>query len=480
MPFPFSEFLYLTPEVFLATLALGLLLGGVVGRRELSAKTAGVVSIVALLITGVLVVLGCGGNQGVILAGLFVADGFGFFWRLVLIGASILSVILAVPFLQGHRVRATEFFALQLLATVGMMLIPSGFHLLSMWISLELMALASYVLAGYFRDQRKSVEAALKYFILGALSSGILLYGVSLLYGATGTLRLDEMGSALSTGVSSPMVTAGWLMLAVGLLFKVAAAPFHVWTPDVYEGAPTPVTAFLATGSKVASFAFLLRVFYQALPVSLDWQVVIAAIAALTMIWGNLAALTQDNVKRMLAYSSVAHAGYILIGVVAASRTGLWASLFYLLAYTLMTAGVFAVVIALERGGYAGETYDDYKGLAARSPGMAAMLLVLLLSLTGIPPTGGFVGKLYLFGAAVESGYAWLAVVGALTSVLSLFYYFGLVVRMYLHDADEATPEPLSSPWLWAAVSLCTAGILLLGLMPEWAIRWAADSLIAY
>lgn len=479
MPFPLSEFFYLTPEVLLSVAALALLLGGVLGR-ELSARTAGLIAVGGLLIAGGLVIAGHGDHEGPLLAGLFIADGFAFFWRLVVVLASTLTALLAIEFLDDGNYRATEFFALQMLATVGMMLMASGFHLLSLWISLELMALASYVLAGYFRQQTKSVEAALKYFILGALSSGILLYGVSLLYGAVGTLRLDEMGSALATGVESPLVTAGWLLLAVGLLFKVAATPFHVWTPDVYEGAPTPVTAFLATGSKAASFAILLRIFYQGLPISLEWQPVIAAVAALTMIWGNLAALTQTNVKRMLAYSSIAHAGYILIGVVAANRTGLWAALFYLLAYTLMTAGAFAVVIALERGDYAGEVYDDYKGLARRAPALAAMLLVLLLSLTGIPPTGGFVGKLYLFAAAVESGYTWLAVVGAVTSVLSLFYYFGLVVRMYLDDAAETTPAPESSGWLWTTAAICTAGILLLGLLPEGAITWAVESLIVY
>ncbi len=479
MPYPLSEFLYLLPEIFLAVAGLALLLLGVLGG-ELRARTAGLIAVAAFFVTGALVLAGRGDHEGMLLAGLFVADGFAFFWRVLLSLAAVLSALLAIPFLDDEKHRATEFFALMMFSVVGMLLIPSGFHLVSMWIALELMALASYVLAGYFRREAKSVEAALKYFILGALSSGILLYGISLLYGAAGTLRVDELGSALATGVESPMVAAGWLLLAIGLLFKVAASPFHVWTPDVYHGAPTPVTAFLATASKAASFALLLRIFYQALPVSLNWQVVLAAISALTMIWGNLAALTQDNVKRMLAYSSVAHAGYVLIGVVAASKTGLWASLFYLFAYTLMTAGAFAVVIALERGEYAGEVYDDYKGLARKAPGMAAMLLVLLLSLTGIPPTGGFVGKLYLFGAAVESGYAWLAVVGALTSVISLFFYFGLVVRMYLHDADEATPDPEKSPILTATVVACTVGILVLGLMPEAAIRWAAGSLIAY
>ena len=298
--------------------------------------------------------------------------------------------------MEEGRYRPSEYYSLLLLATTGMMLMVSGFTLLSIWISLELMALSSYILAGYFKREKKSNEAALKYFILGALSSGILLYGISLLYGATGTIQLAELAAQLpgAQAANGMLVTLGWIFLAAGLLFKVAAVPFHVWTPDVYVGAPTPVTAYLAAASKAAAFAILVRIFYMGLtPLVLDWQPLVASVAVLSMVWGNLAALTQQNVKRMLAYSSIAHAGYILIGVLAVSEIGLWALMFYVLAYTVITLGAFGTVVLLERREYAGETYADYAGLAQRAPLLAAMMLIFLLGLTGIPPTGGFFGQ---------------------------------------------------------------------------------------
>jgi NADH-quinone oxidoreductase subunit N len=363
-----------------------------------------------------------------------------------------------------------------------MLLMVSGASLLSIWISLELMALSSYILTGYFKLERRSNEAAMKYFILGALSSGVLLYGISLLYGATGTFQLSVLASRAPDAfyAGGLLVPAGWILLAVGLFFKVAAVPFHVWTPDVYVGAPTPVTAFLAAASKAASFAILVRIFFQALPdLVVEWQVIVAAVSVLSMVWGNLAALTQTNVKRMLAYSSIAHAGYVLMGVLAANEDGLWAVMFYLLAYSLMTLGAFGLVILLERREYAGETYADYAGLAARHPALAAMMLVFMLGLTGIPPTGGFFGKLYLFGAAIEAGWTWVAVVGALTSALSLYYYMGIVVQMYLKDRDEQTPALLEAPGLVAAVGFCAAATVLLGLLPGRIVELAQASLLA-
>jgi NADH-quinone oxidoreductase subunit N len=338
------------------------------------------------------------------------------------------------------------------------------------------------VLVGYFKNETKSIEAALKYFILGAVSSGVLLYGISLLYGATGTVQLVELAERLPAVAAEQalLVDIGWVLLAVGLLFKVAAVPFHMWTPDVYHGAPTPITAFLAAGSKAASFAILVRIFFQGLPPeTIGWQPLISIVAVLTMVWGNLAALTQTNVKRMLAYSSIGHAGYLLLGVLAANEVGLWALLFYLVAYTFMTMGVFATVILLERREYAGETYSDYAGLAGRAPFLAALMLIFLLSLTGIPPTGGFFGKIYLFAAAIEAGYTWQAVVGVVTSAISLYYYFGLVVNMYLKPSEKETPAPLQSPALVATIAACAVVTLLLGLLPQPLVDFATQSILA-
>jgi NADH-quinone oxidoreductase subunit N len=412
---------------------------------------------------------------------MFVLDGFALYWKVLFLVATALTVFLSVRFLEEGGYRAGEFFSLLLLATTGMMLMVSGFNLLSIWISLELMALSSYVLAGYFRYERRSNEAALKYFVLGALSSGILLYGISLLYGATNTLALPALARSLSQAMlqGDLLSAVGWVLLAVGLFFKVAAAPFHVWTPDVYVGAPTPVTGYLAVASKAASFAILVRIFYQGLaPLVIDWQIVVAAVATLSMIWGNIAALTQQNVKRMLAYSSIAHAGYILMGVLAANETGLWALMFYLLAYTLFTLGAFGTVILLERREYAGETLSDYAGLARRSPFLAASMLVFLLALTGIPPTGGFFGKVYLFAAAIEAGWTWVAVVGVLTSAISLYYYMGVAVQMYLKDSEETTPVPMRAPALVAAIGFCAVVTVLLGLWPGAFVDLAKSSIL--
>jgi NADH-quinone oxidoreductase subunit N len=481
MPDP-REFLFLLPEMVLATAGMLLLVVGSVGRGTRN-KASASFAVLALAATGVLVVWTQGRveGSGLILSGMFILDSYAFFWKMLLVGASLLTVLLSVRFLGDGGYRPAEYYSLLLLASTGMLLMVSGSSLLSIWISLELMALSSYILAGYFKAESRSTEAALKYFILGALSSGVLLYGISLLYGATGTVQLGELATQLAaTAPGDPLVAIGWLMLAIGLFFKVAAVPFHVWTPDVYVGAPTPITAFLASASKAASFAILVRIFYQGLaPLALDWQLITAAVACLSMIWGNLAALTQTNVKRMLAYSSIGHAGYFLMGVLASSEDGLWAVLFYGLAYTVITLGVFGTVILLERRDYAGETYADYAGLAQRSPFLAAMMLVFMVALTGIPPTGGFFGKIYLFAAAIESGWIWVAVVGVLTSAISLYYYMGIVVQMYLKDSDKTTPAPLPAPGLATVVALCAAVTVLLGVLPGPLVEWAKASLIA-
>lgn len=480
-----QEFWLLLPEMFLAAVAMLLLVGGSFGRGIRNRPATGV-ALVALATTALLVFWADGqaGGAKVFLAGMFILDKYALFLKLVLLMATALTIAISGRYLEEGGYRPGEYYSLVLFAVTGMLFMVSGYSLLSIWISLELMALSSYVLAGYFKRERKSNEAALKYFILGALSSGILLYGVSLLYGATGTVQISELAegiaAATAAGESQILISLGWLLMAIGLFFKVAAAPFHVWTPDVYVGAPTPVTAFLASASKTASFAILIRILYEALPALVsDWQLVTAVVACLSMIWGNLAALTQTNVKRMLAYSSIGHAGYVLIGVLCASEEGLWAALFYLLAYTFITLGAFAMVIVLEQREYAGETYADYAGLARRSPFLAAAMLVFMVALTGIPPTGGFFGKIYLFAAAIESGWIWVAVVGVLTSAVSLFFYFGIVVQMYLKPSDDTTPKPMPATGLTGAIAICAAVTLLLGLFPGPVVEFAKASLLA-
>lgn len=486
MPGPdqLREFLLLSPEILLSAAGLLLLLVGTMGRGFRNLEAA-VVSIFSLVLTGVILIvvhsrLEWGGRM--ILGGTFVVDGFAFFLKMLVLVATILTILMAYRFVEEGSYRATELYALILFATAGILFMCSGFTLLTIWIGLETMALASYILAGYFKREVRSNEAALKYFILGALSSGILLYGVSLLYGATGTIQLQGLAFALSQPevANNVLVPLGWILLAAGLFFKVAAVPFHIWTPDVYVGAPTPITAWLAVASKGASFAILVRIFYEGLwPVAVDWQWIVALVASASMIWGNLAALTQDNVKRLLAYSSIANAGYVLIGVLAVSRMGLQSVLFYLLAYTFVTLGAFGTVILLERREYAGETAADYAGLARRSPFLAAMMLLFLLALTGIPLTGGFVGKLYLFAAAIERGWTWVAVIGVITSAISLYYYFRIVVFMYQRDATQTAPIPLRSPALVAVIAVCALLTLLLGIVPGPFLDMANESLEA-
>jgi NADH-quinone oxidoreductase subunit N len=477
------EFLLLAPEILLASAGLLLLLVGTIGRG-LSNRQAALVAEVSIALTAIDLFAVWRNVPGrlLILGDSFVLDGFAFFWKSIVLIATALVILLSIRFLEEGGYRASEYYALLLLASSGMLLMASGYTLLTIWIALETMALSSYILAGYFKRHLRSNEAALKYFVLGALSSGILLYGISLLYGAAGTVQLDGLSRGLADAVAAgnPLVPLGWILLAAGLFFKVSAVPFHIWTPDVYVGAPTPVTAYLAVASKAASFAILIRIFYEGLgTLHDDWKWILAGVAAATMIWGNLAALTQDNVKRMLAYSSIAHAGYVLIGVLAASEMGLWSVIYYLLAYTFITLGAFAVVILLERKEYAGETCADYAGLAQRSPFLAAMMVIFLVALTGIPPTGGFFGKVYLFAAAVQSGWTWLAVVGVVTSAISLYYYFRIVVYMYQRDTTEAAAVPLKAPALVGAIAFCAVATLLLGLYPEPFIQIAKSSLIS-
>ena len=481
-PFSPQEFLLILPEITLAVCGMVLLVLGSFGRG-ISNRAAATGSLVSLAVAALLVfwVQGQASAGQPILAGMFVLDNYALFWKIVFLLATALTILLSVRFMEEGGYRAGEYYSLILLATTGMLFMASGFNLLSIWISLELMALSSYILAGYFKHEVRSNEAALKYFVLGALSSGLMLYGMSLIYGSTRTLSLAELPGRISvvTAEGNLLLGIGWIMLAVGLFFKVSAVPFHVWTPDVYVGAPTPVTGYLAAASKAASFAILIRIFFQGLgPLVVDWQIIVAAVASLSMIWGNIAALTQTNVKRMLAYSSIAHAGYILLGVLAASESGLWAAMFYVFAYTFFTLGAFGTVILLERREYAGESMSDYAGLAQRAPVLAAVMLVFLLALTGIPPTGGFFGKVYLFAAVVEAGWMWVAVIGVLTSAISLYYYMGIVVQMYFKDTEANTPVPVRAPLLGATLVLCAIVTILLGIFPGFFVEFAKSSVL--
>jgi NADH-quinone oxidoreductase subunit N len=373
--------------------------------------------------------------------------------------------LLSDDFLRESRYSAWEYYSLLAFALCGMMFMVSGVHLISIYIGLELMSLSSYILAGYFKNEQKSTEAAMKYFVLGAVSSGILLYGISLIYGVCGSLNLLDIDRAMSTLITNDALMVGIMMLGAGLCFKVAAAPFHVWVPDVYEGSPTPITAFLSTASKVAAFSIFARIFYVGLNhFSLDWSNVLATVAALSMIIGNLAAITQDNIKRMLAYSSIAHAGYALLGIIALSSTGIRGILVYTLVYVFANLGIWATVLMMRRHAYAGEQVDDFDGLHKRAPVWAFAMVIFLLSLGGIPPTAGFIGKYFLFAAAIQSGFGWLAIIAVLMSAVSMFYYLRIVVAMYLREGGDA--DVASSGSLKFVAAVCLIITLLFGVIP--------------
>jgi NADH-quinone oxidoreductase subunit N len=394
-------------------------------------------------------------------SGMVVLDNLATILNLLFLGSTGVVILLSMPFLRRDDVEHSEYYALLLFATVGMMILGMGLDLITLFLGIEVMSISLYILAGYRRDSDASNEAAMKYFLLGAFASSILLYGIALVYGATGTTNLIRIAEAAAG--SSGLLLGGVALILVGLAFKVAAAPFHMWTPDVYEGAPTPITAFLSAGPKAAAFAAILRTFFIGFgPITSEWNTIVSVLAALTMTIGNIAAIAQTNVKRMLAYSSIAHSGYVLIGVVAGGAPGGAAAVFYLLAYVAMNLGAFAVIVLLEHKGQRGEELKDYAGLGFRYPVIGALLSLFMISLSGIPPTVGFVGKLYLFGAAVQSGHVLLAVIGVLNSAISIFYYLRLMVLMYMRETQETLPA-IRVPVTLAVCLILTAAATLAG-----------------
>lgn len=474
-----QDFVPFLPEIFLAVAGLVVLLLALpFGRRGI--RTLSVVAVASLAVTAALVwwVGRPADGPQLILGNMLVVDHFAVYFKLLVLAASAMAIVMSAGFVERSRYGGGELAALVLFATVGMMVMASGASLASLYVGLELMALSVYVMVGYFKLEVRSNEAAVKYFVLGAMSSGVLLYGISLVYGVIGSLELNVIRAAL-TGVpqDNMVLMLGILLVAFGMLFKVAAVPFHVWTPDAYEGAPTPITAFMSVGPKAAAFAMFLRLFAGAFEPQVEhWRSVLWLAAAMTMIFGNVAALTQNNVKRLLAYSSIAHAGYALMGVVAATPMGSWSLLMYMLVYTFMNLGAFGFVILLESKGYAGETVEDYAGLARRHPAAAALMLIFLLALAGIPPTAGFMGKLYLFAAAVQAGYVGLVVIAVVMSAVSLFYYFRIVVQMYLREdaGDERVgAEMLRDRWVEATIAVCAVVTLVVGVWPAPVVAWA-------
>lgn len=414
--------------------------------------------------------------------GMFVADQFSGFMNIIVLLTAIISVLLSVDYLKRAGIERGEYYILLLLSTAGAMFMSSSNDLIAVFVALELLSIPLYVMAAFRVPNLKSEESGMKYFILGAFSSAFFVYGAALIYGATGTTNLPQIfaiiGNALGgEGQALLLLLLGSGLILVGLGFKVAVVPFHMWTPDVYEGAPTPVTAFMSVAAKVGGFASLLRIMVVALPALMigaqavaAWQNVLELIAAATLILGNFVAISQTNIKRMLAYSSIAHAGYIMIAVAAAGTPGTGdeaarAALIYLLAYMFTNLGAFAVAMAIEKDDGSGTSLDDFKGLSKSKPVLAAMMAFFMLSLTGIPLTGGFIGKFFVFQSALNAGLTVLAVIGVLTSVVSAFYYLRVVVNMYLMDGEGDPAEGATNRVNWATY-IAFAGTLVLGVAP--------------
>jgi NADH-quinone oxidoreductase subunit N len=410
-----------------------------------------------------------------------VLDGFAVFVNALLLVAGLLGVALAYGYIKRMGIERGEYYTLMLFSLSGMMLMAQAADLIIVFLSLELLSLPLYVLAAFARPRADSEEAGLKYFLLGAFSSGFVLYGIALVYGATGATSLTGIVAAVSNGTSGLLLTIGSALILVGLGFKVAAVPFHMWTPDVYQGAPTAVTAFMAAGAKIAGFAALLRVFATAFPsLAVDMTPVLWALSVLTMVVGNLLAIVQTDIKRMLAYSSIAHAGYILMAFVpygnpTVAPISIAAGLFYLVAYALTNFGSWGVVIALERAEGKGLAISDYAGLGRKYPALAAAMTIFMLSLTGLPPTLGLVGKFYLFRAVLAGGYVGLAVIGVVTSLISAYYYLRVVVTMYMQDGEPETEREFWLGFTTAGTALFT---VLISLVPQGLFAWASEAVL--
>ncbi|MCB9773050.1 MAG: NADH-quinone oxidoreductase subunit N [Nitrospiraceae bacterium] len=478
MTLPLADLVLILPELLIVGMAcLILVLDPITPahKKDLLAWMS-----LGILVVGSVVTVNGFGERVMAFSDLVVVDSYAVFWKMLLYLVSGLTILLSMGYLKEEKIQLAEYYAFVLLALTGMMVMVSGADLLTIYLGIELMSITLYIMAGFKRFELRSIESSAKYFVLGAFSSGILLYGISIIFGVTGSTRLVEIAAVVNgRGIDDPLVFISLMLLIVGFGFKVAAVPFHMWTPDVYEGAPTSVTAFMAVASKAASFAAFLRVLLEAFGgIKPDWNLLILVICIITVALGNLVAIVQTNVKRMLAYSSIAHAGYALIGVVVAgwagiegavSSQGVSSLMLYLAIYSFMTIGAFSMVAVLRKGGLEGEEIEDFTGLAKRHKGGAFLMLVFMVSLAGIPPTAGFIGKLYLFMAAVNAGLAWLAIIGLIFAAISAFFYLRIVMVMYMREPSseqELHTRLVLSPQVSFVLACAVAGVVLLGIFP--------------
>ena len=455
----------LAPEILVASLGLIILMAGLLLPPQ-GQTAAGWLAICGVLLT-LVVVIRQFSQEAVFFAGIYQVDSYSSFFKLLFLSAAVLIFAMAGRYADWFGRRKSEWFSFMLFATLGMMLMASSGDLITLYISLELMTISFYILSAYLLNDGLSAEAGLKYLILGALSSAVLLFGMSLIYASSGSTVFARIYEALQLlPATPPVLFAGIILVIAGFGFKMALVPFHMWAPDIYQGAPTPVTAYLAVGSKAAAFAALLRMLIFALPVEhYDWTSLMAILAAVTIVVGNLIALAQSNVKRLLAYSSIAQAGYILVGLAAANAYGFKGVLFYAMLYVFSNVGAFAVTAVVETQNGSSDL-GAFSGLAKRAPMLAAEMPICMLSLAGIPPMAGFAGKFYLFSGAIQAGYVWLAFVGLIMSMVSVYYYLNVSRVMYIGNSNgsQAVAVPLMAR---LALAVCVAGTLLIGIYPE-------------
>jgi len=466
------EYFRILPEMILTIAGVLVMFMEAVFTNDDQRKIFGPFSIVALL-AALAASLSASGEPGAAFSNMLIIDGFASFFRALVIAIGVIAILSSTEYLRREKSAGGEYYALILFSIVGQCVMVTANELIMIFIGLEISSISSYVLAGYLRDDPRNNESALKYFLLGSFATAFLLYGVAWIYGLTGSTNLDHIRSALQTS-TPPLALAGAAaaLMFVGFGFKISAAPFQIWAPDVYQGAPAPVSGFLSVGPKAAAFAILLRVFMTAFgPIAHRWEPIVWACALASMVVGNFAAIQQSNIKRMLAYSSIAHAGYILVAITADSTTGSAAAMFYLAAYAFTNLGAFAVVTYLSRRGERYVAIDDFAGLSQRQPAMAAMLTIFLLSLIGVPLTAGFFGKFYIFKAALDANLFWLTVLGLLNSAVAAYYYLRILVVMYFKDPGESL-DTLDAPGigLKIAVYASALGTLILGIFPGWVL----------
>jgi len=466
--FPLPEHLdLLLPEIIIAVMAMAILLIDLFipkEQKQISAWMAIITCIVAAFVT----LQVTPAEPLTTFYGFFVLDPFAAFSKLLMLGATVLGIILSLDYMKNEA-NMGEYYCLMLFALLGMMLMASATNFVTMYLGLELMALSIYVLVGYQRAVLRSSEAALKYFILGSLSSGMLLYGISFLYGTTGSFDFATIGTAIAGSEENAhtAILVGMLFVLAGMAFKVSVAPFHMWTPDAYEGAPTPVTAFMSTAPKVAGFVILMRVLVDAMPaIQHDYTTILSAMAVLTMAVGNIAAIAQRNIKRMLAYSTVGHVGFVLLGVIAANSNGYAGVLTYLTVYLFMTMGAFAIIILMRRDGIQGELLDDFAGMSKVRPGYALAMGLMMFSLAGIPFLGGFWAKYAVIVAAVEAGHIYLALLAVLFSAIGAFYYIRVVKYIYF-DEERVAFNFSDNKLMQATVIMTSIAVVVIGVYPS-------------